>query len=416
MLPSTGKGARGQEGDLVAMSTLKAKRREWLWSQRIPFGAITLLTGKKGAGKSSLASEIAACVTSGRRLPGSNVRLSPMNVCHVVREEDVEQEPFARAEEQGADRKRLLVLPPAKPLPWSHVRDRASRMRARNDWLEDMIRRHHVRVLTADPITSLIVHETGNALRDELTELTILFAKYNVACIGIIHLTKSWGGTIIGTIRGGGQWSEVTRSILAVARLKPSDPRSPIVFGTVDINIAVGDVPYLAFRLEPHSAHRERVRLVWEDDNKLPPRISLDDLVKQACKEGKTLSTKSAQVDAALLEILANGVTLPEAEVKREVKQRVGAGDRTIEKRKRSLGIVSERHGGRWYWGLPTTVQTTPQPATEEEAPSPTTEAATGDGTSPSLPIADYVEQQQRKGKSATEIVAKLEAAEARAR
>src|SRR5207253_683047 len=101
---------------------------------------------------------------------------------------------------------------------------------------------------------------------------------YNVACVGIIHLVKSWGGTIMGTIRGGGQWSEVARSILAVARLRPSDPHSPIVFGVAENNTAAGNVPYLAYRLESHPTHPERVRLTWEDDANLPPEISLDDL------------------------------------------------------------------------------------------------------------------------------------------
>src|SRR5207302_1745040 len=125
---------REQSGDLIAMSTLKPKKRAWLWVQRIPFGAITLLTGKKGAGKSSLGSEIAACATSGRQLPG-NPRLPPLNVLHIVREEDVEIEPYARAEEQGADLARLFVLPPNEPFPWAHVRDRVARIQARNQWL-----------------------------------------------------------------------------------------------------------------------------------------------------------------------------------------------------------------------------------------------------------------------------------------
>ena len=49
------------------------------------------------------------------------------------------------------------MLPPTEPLPWSHVRDRASRMRARNAWLAEIIRRHHIRVLIIDPISSLVI-------------------------------------------------------------------------------------------------------------------------------------------------------------------------------------------------------------------------------------------------------------------
>src|SRR5260221_3152461 len=43
----------------------------WLWQDYLPLGAITLLEGEPGSGTSLLALHIAACVTSGRALPGS---------------------------------------------------------------------------------------------------------------------------------------------------------------------------------------------------------------------------------------------------------------------------------------------------------------------------------------------------------
>jgi len=42
----------------------------WLWQDYLPLGALTLLEGEPGSGKSLLALHIAACVTSGRPLPG----------------------------------------------------------------------------------------------------------------------------------------------------------------------------------------------------------------------------------------------------------------------------------------------------------------------------------------------------------
>src|SRR5439155_14074973 len=60
---------------------------------------------------------------------------------------------------------------------------------------------------------------------------------------------------------------------LCPARLNPSDPRSPIVFGVAEVNMAVGGVPYLAYRLESPPGHPERVRLVWMDDANLPAEI-----------------------------------------------------------------------------------------------------------------------------------------------
>lgn len=370
--PTNAKDARMQKHGLVRMSALKARSRAWLWPDRVPFGAITLLAGKKGSGKSSLGSEIAAISTTGREWPGTDVKLEPLNTALIVREEDVEVEPRARAEEQGADLTRLFALKPHRPLPWAHVRDRIARMQARDAWLENVIRDHRIRVIISDPITSIIVHESGNALRDELTNFASLLARHDVACIGIAHLVKSWGGTILGTLRGAGQWGEVARSILAVARLEPADPRSPIVFGQVDSNLAAGNVAYLGYRLEPVPLHPERVRLAWLDDVQLPPHISIDDLVKRACTEGKLLSTKTEMVAAVLLDILAGGVTEPATECVRQVKARVRAGDRTIDVVKSTLGITSNKSNGKWYWQLP--LPPTPDPRTEQEG-----EAAQGD-------------------------------------
>jgi aryl-alcohol dehydrogenase-like predicted oxidoreductase len=44
----------------------------WLWQDYLPLGALTLLEGEPGSGTSLLALHIAACVTSGRALPGGS--------------------------------------------------------------------------------------------------------------------------------------------------------------------------------------------------------------------------------------------------------------------------------------------------------------------------------------------------------
>ena len=43
----------------------------WLWQQRLPFAAVTLLVGDPGVGKSLLAADIAARITRGDSLPSS---------------------------------------------------------------------------------------------------------------------------------------------------------------------------------------------------------------------------------------------------------------------------------------------------------------------------------------------------------
>ncbi len=54
----------------LVLSAVVAQPVAWLWQDYLPLGALTLLEGEPGSGASLLALHIAACVTSGRALPG----------------------------------------------------------------------------------------------------------------------------------------------------------------------------------------------------------------------------------------------------------------------------------------------------------------------------------------------------------
>jgi aryl-alcohol dehydrogenase-like predicted oxidoreductase len=54
----------------LLLSDIVAHPVAWLWQHYLPLGALTLLEGEPGSGGSLLALHIAACVTSGRALPG----------------------------------------------------------------------------------------------------------------------------------------------------------------------------------------------------------------------------------------------------------------------------------------------------------------------------------------------------------
>src|SRR5947207_3467694 len=51
------------------LTKVKAEPVRWLWQNRIPLAGITLLDGDHGTGKSLLALQIAACVSSGKPMP-----------------------------------------------------------------------------------------------------------------------------------------------------------------------------------------------------------------------------------------------------------------------------------------------------------------------------------------------------------
>src|SRR5258708_24493531 len=55
---------------ITTADEVSAKPVRWLWKEHIPSGPVTLLTGADGAGKSLIALDLAARVSSGRHWPG----------------------------------------------------------------------------------------------------------------------------------------------------------------------------------------------------------------------------------------------------------------------------------------------------------------------------------------------------------
>ena len=172
-----------------------------------------------------------------------------------------------------------------------------------------------------------------------------------VAAVGIVHFTKAGGSTIRSSIRGGGQLGEVIRHITAVAKLDPSDPTSPVIFGNDKSNIERGDYPVIGYRIETNP-ETGNPRLTWVDDKELPPNVNLDALVKLANKTGKTLPTKLGQVEGVLIELLQDG---PQEQkfVLAEVERRTGAKERTIREAKARLNVEQAWEGRTSMWALP---------------------------------------------------------------
>ena len=60
--------------DLVFLDTVKAESVRWLWPGRIPIGAITLLIGDPGLGKSTVSLAAAALVSKGSEIGRASCR------------------------------------------------------------------------------------------------------------------------------------------------------------------------------------------------------------------------------------------------------------------------------------------------------------------------------------------------------
>lgn len=89
----------------IPASTIKPRRSRWLWAQRIPLGELSLLGGREGIGKSTVAYQLAADITRGR-LPGEHFG-APKAVVVMATEDSWEHTVVPRLMAAGADTDRV---------------------------------------------------------------------------------------------------------------------------------------------------------------------------------------------------------------------------------------------------------------------------------------------------------------------
>src|SRR6185437_7285600 len=95
----------------VIARDVKKERVHWLWHGRIPLGAITLLDGDPGLGKSLITIDLAARVATGRKMPFDEaLEGGPAGVVLLSEEDDLAATICPRLEMAAADMNRVEIV------------------------------------------------------------------------------------------------------------------------------------------------------------------------------------------------------------------------------------------------------------------------------------------------------------------
>lgn len=216
-----------------AASGIKMTRTRWLHGHErgghIPVGAITLLAGREGIGKSTISYDIIAKVTTGT-LHGEFYG-TPKGVVIYATEDDWEPVILPRLVAADADTTRVF-------------RADAYGADGSKDWLSfprdlvrlaEQCREHDVALLVLDPIMSIIdgkldTHK-DREVRQALDPLSRFAAAAGVAVCGLIHVNKSSGSDALNSVMGSRAFSAVARSVLyCIAVPKTDDEDGPDEF------------------------------------------------------------------------------------------------------------------------------------------------------------------------------------------
>ena len=254
---------------LTPLTDIKFRPVRWLWNGRVPQGELTLLAGREGLGKSTLAYQMAADVTNGT-LPGDYLG-QPRNVLIAATEDSWETTVGPRLVAAGADIGRVFKMSVELAEGVSSEVDFPVDNRQLQETLEELAANDmHVGMILLDPLVSrlnvnLDTHKDAE-VRQALEPLVKIAHDAETAIVGIIHFNKQKDVDMLSAITGARAFTATARAVMVVLP-DPDDPENRLA-GTPKSNLGSTDMSTLTFHIESATVDSEAGpldigRLVW---------------------------------------------------------------------------------------------------------------------------------------------------------
>jgi AAA domain len=237
-------------------SEIKVKATEWLWQQRIPLGALTLLPGREGTGKSTFGAWLAARVTKGE-LAGIYEGI-PKGVFYVATEDDWSRTIAPRLIAAGADMDRVFKI--AIGVEGSDLLAELS-LPQHVGQLRDGIRKHDVGLAFFDPLMSAIssaldTHKDRET-RMALEPMAAIAMDTDSAVVGLSHFSKAMTTDALNLVMASKAFTAVPRAVIGMARDDQADEENTVVLSQIKSNLGPLDVPSLKFTFMPVAVETE---------------------------------------------------------------------------------------------------------------------------------------------------------------
>jgi AAA domain len=332
--------------EAISIAEIQAKPVRWLWSERVPLGALTLLAGDPGLGKSLLTCRIAAQLSRGE-LGGS-----PAASLLLTAEDSLEATLRPRIEAAGGDldlvkvvRMRRDGVPGGLAFPGDLTE------------LARLVIDSEARLVVIDPFLAHL-QEAVNTFQDQsvrtaLAPLYHLAEATGTAMLLVLHLNKAGEGDPLKRLGGSIGMPAAARSVLLLAR-DPDDPDgeqgSQRVLAHIKSNLGT-PAPSLLYAIEP-------VTLPGQD---AIPTAGMQ-LLGESMYTGMDLLLPTATTGrrsalAEAVEFLEDelGEGFKPAEELLQLARANAISEPTLKRAKKRLGIVSEKlaFDRGWAWALP---------------------------------------------------------------
>jgi len=279
---------------LTRASAMKPLRVHWAWEGRLALGALSLLAGPEGLGKSTLIAWLVAQVTKGT-LEGEHFS-QPKAVVIAATEDSWEHTIIPRLMAAGADLNRVFRVDAVSAegdllalcLPGDLKR------------LGDITAEHDVSMLVLDPLTSrldgkLDTHKDSET-RQALEPLVRFAETAGISVVGIMHFNKSGSTDPLALIMASKAFTAVARSVSTVIKDPDDETHNGRLFGTPKNNLGRGDLPVLKFTVEGQPIETDGDGTAWTGrlDWHGEADITIADALKQAASDGDSHATSDA--------------------------------------------------------------------------------------------------------------------------
>src|SRR6266700_2285011 len=220
----------------LLLSQVETQEVHWLWDKHLPLGKITLLDGDPGMGKSLLAINLAARVSSGLPMPDGTPGQQG-GVILIAPEDNAVDTLKPRLQAAGGDPSRVLLLNRVEGLDTKKraVVDHPFSIAHDLELVEKAIKRTNALLLVLDPLMAVLGQSIDSsrdqAIREVFTPLAQLAERTGCAILIIRHLTKGTSDNAL--YRGAGSIGIIAaaRTGLLVAQ-DPSDENKRILATT----------------------------------------------------------------------------------------------------------------------------------------------------------------------------------------